>query len=607
MYKRILKSFIVLVIVSSINVFAKTTASNIKSVNFLQEGEVSKLIIQLDEDAIAEKQHVKDDKQIILDLKNVKAEKKFLRGIDASEFSGSIDFISPYKKPGSKNDLRFAIQLRDNVRSFIERKPKQIILHMENRFGVFTRAKLKKASEQNVGKGSSGVATNSDEKVLIPKSNNLEDILENLTQSGVKRYVGKKVSINVNSIPYQDVFKMLADTSGFNIIIDDEVNRLPPLTISLTNLPWDRVLDTIMDLGDLVAFKHGNILTIKTLDQARKDKQKELESENKNKVLEPLVTKIFPISYAEITDLSKIVADYSTKDRGSIQVDKRTRNMIVKDTIEVIERIKKIIETLDTQTAQILIEAKIVEATENYEFKAGLGRRGINFSYDPVRPSSNLPTNVGSFSFNSATDSEFSSVFGANVQVFKRLLNLNFALELMETESKGKIVSAPKIITENNKKAIISSTEERQVRISNFENGQAVPALESISAEISLDVTPKVTNEGSIAMIVKLKKSGFGAQATADAIPNKVERSIDTNILVDNGSTVVIGGMFQTEDTKVESGVPFLKDLPLIGWLFRSAYNPKKSRNELIVFLTPRIINQEEAGLINRDLSDIGL
>jgi type IV pilus assembly protein PilQ len=592
MFKRIL----LLSLFLSLNIWAQET-SRVESVNFIQEGEVSKLIIDFSSRVISERNHIKSDKQIILDLKNVTADKKFMRGIDTSEFSGSAVFVSPYKKPGSKNDLRFAIQLRDNVRSFVETKGNRITLHIENRFGVFTRAKLKKVEENTFSSDSVAKGT----KILVPKSNSLNDILENLTQSGVKRYVGRKISLNVNNIKYQEILKMIGDTSGFNIIIEDDVNNLKPLTISLTNLPWDQVLDTVMDLGNLVAVKFGNILSIKTADKARLEKQEELDAKSKNKILEPLVTKVFPISYASLLDIIKILKNYSTVERGSIESDKRTQNLIVKDTVEVIERMKKIIETLDTQTPQILIEAKIVEAEEKYEFRAGLSN-GIQFSYDPLSDVDSGGS--GSFEFSSATNLSGPSILNASLNV-ARLTNLAFSLELMESESKGKIISSPKVITENNKVATISNTTTRRFVINARDaDGNIVPTSTTIPATISLNVTPKVTNEGSIALAVAITKQGFGGQEVAGELPSTTDRSVNTNVLVENGSTVVIGGIYQTEDFKVESGVPFLKDLPLVGWLFKNAYNPSKSRNELIIFLTPRIINQEEAGLVNRELGD---
>ncbi len=585
----------------ALNAFSQDSAK-ITSINFIQEGETSKLIIGVDKETVAQLNQIKQDKQIILDLSNVKAEEKFFRGIDTSEFSGSIDYISPYKKPGSKNDLRFAIQLRDNVRSLLKTKNNKITVIIENRFGVFSQRKLNQEKKENAV-----ALTEKDEKLLVPKSKEIVDILENLTQSGVKRYVGKKISINVNNVPYPEILKMIANTSGFNIIINEQVRQLQPLTLSLTNLPWDRVLDTVMDLGNLVAFRRGNILSITTENLAREDRKKSLEAEQANKTLEPLVTKIFPISYASLDELSEILKDYSTKERGTIQKDTRTRNLIVKDTIEIIERMKRIIETLDTQTPQVLIESKIVEANEGYEFRAGLGSKGLSFGYDPLTPTSDLDSNEGSFSFNSATDIATSDFLTAEISVFKRLKDLTFSLQLMESESKGKIISSPKVITENNQSATISSSEERSFRVTSVNNGVVANEIQKLQTTVSLDVTPKVTNEGAIALKVDISKSGFTGQETADNLPNIVSRAVSTNVLVDNGSTVVIGGLYQTEDSKVEAGIPFLKDLPLIGWLFKNAYNPKKSRNELIIFLTPRIINQEEAGLVNNELSNIGI
>ena len=302
MFKRI---FVLLFI--SLSAYAADKPAEIKSVNFIQDGEVSKLIIDFDKNVFAERTHIKDDKQIILDLKNVKSDKKFLRGIDTSEFSGSSVFVSPYLKPGSTNDIRFAIQLRDNVRSFIQNKNNRIILNIENRFGVFSKRKLDKADTQL-----NPVLSESDKKLNIPKSNSIQDILENLTMSGVKKYIGKRISINVINVSYAELLRMIADTSGFNIIIDDQVNGLPPLTLSLTNIPWDQALDTILSLGNLVGAKHSNILTIMTAQKAREEKKKELELKNVNKIQEPMVTKIFPLSFATPADILAIIQDYLT-------------------------------------------------------------------------------------------------------------------------------------------------------------------------------------------------------------------------------------------------------------------------------------------------------
>lgn len=614
MFKRI---FVLLSL--CLSVYAAEKPAEIKSVNFIQDGEVSKLIIDFDKNVFAERTHIKDDKQIILDLKNVKSEKKFLRGIDTSEFSGSAVFVSPYLKPGSKDEIRFAIQLRDNVRSFIQNKNNRIVLNIENRFGVFSKRKLEKA-DTNLDPE----VSESDKKLNIPKSNSIQDILENLTMSGVKKYIGKKISINVINVSYAELLRMIADTSGFNIIIDDEVNGLPPLTLSLTNIPWDQALDTILSLGNLVGAKHSNILTIMTSKKAREEKKRELELKNVNKIQEPMVTKIFPLSFATPADILSIIKDYLTgaiiegaqqggqqniEQVGTARVDSRTNNLIVKDTVDVIERVKKIIETLDTETPQILIESKIVEANESYELRAGLAAGGISASYDPIQDGSTIGADQGTFSISSAPSRSTPNIISGSIDIYKRLTGLNFALELMESESKGRVVSSPKIITQNNQSASISTEDVRSFLTTQAAGvgGLATTALNEVRAPLTLNVTPRVTNDGSIAMKLAVSKSTFGLQVAPDQPPPTTSSAIDTNVLVDNGSTIVVGGMYSSSTSTSESGVPFLKDLPLIGWLFKSSYNPNSTKSELIVFITPRVINQEEAGLVNRDTEGLGI
>ncbi len=575
----------------------------IKSVNFLQEGEVSKLVLELDAPVVAERFHVQDDKQIILDVKNAKADPKVLRGIDTSEFNGAAVYISGYPRPGAPSDLRFAIQLRDNVRSILETQGNKLVLSIENRFGVFSRGKLEGQSSGVKTSAAEAAPTAEDRlRLHVPKSSAVEDILENLTLSGPKKYIGKRISINVKDIPLKELLGMIADTSGFNIIIDSAVDKVPPLTLSLTNIPWDQALDTILTLSKLVATKNANILSVKTVEQATAEKKAMAEAEKLKLGLEPLVTKVFAISYADLPSLQTIIKDYLTPERGTMQQDVRTNSLIVKDTVDSIERIKKIVELLDTQTPQILIESKIVEATAGQSKRMGL-TNGLQFGYDPVRINAvGNPVPVGpGFSFSSAPGSNAPGFMGFTIQTYKRLSNLNFTLEMMESESKARIVTAPKVITQNKKPANISSTETVNfLVVAPQVGGINTASIVPVSITLNLTVTPQVTNEGAINMDVELQKGSFGAQSAPTAPPATIQRQLRTNVLVDNGSTVVLGGLYSSSSTESHSGVPFLKDLPLVGWLFRTPYNPTENRNELLVFLTPRIINQEEAGMSER-------
>ena len=573
-------------------------SQEITNVSFVQEGEVSKLIIETDKPIFAERFHVSEDKQIILDLKDVKSTAKLLRSIDTSEFPGSAVYISGYKKPGTSKDLRFAVQLRDNVRSILENNNNKIILNIENRFGVFSKNKIRSSEESPIKLTedlSDTIGLN------VPKSMSIEDILENLTLSGPKKYIGKRISINVKSIPVPDLLNMIADTSGFNIIIDEEVRTSAPLSLTLTNVPWDQALDTVMNLSKLIAEKNSNILIIKTLGKSTREKEEQLKATALKEGLEPLVTRVFLINYAALADISRIVKDYLTPQRSSIQSDERTNSLIVKDTVESIERVKKIIETLDTQTPQILIEAKIVEASESSNKSLGL-TNGISFGYDPVKLSGATPQGPG-FSFSTVG----SPAIGAQIQVFKRLTGLDFRLQLLESEAKGRVISTPRVVTQNKKPATLTSTEQTSYQIQQQATGQNPAAItwETITANLNLTVTPQVTNDGAISMQIALNKESFGTRASNEAPPNKNTRNITTNVLVDNGSTVVIGGLYQTDSLNTRTGIPFLKDLPLVGWLFRQSDVNTLNKNELIIFITPRIMNQEEAGFSERQASGV--
>lgn len=575
---------------------AIVNAVEMKAINFTQKGETSELELIFDNNNVqASKFQVKEDKQIIIDLTDVTATDRVMRAFDTSEFSGGVVFVKAYQKPKSDKDIRIAIQLRDNVRSVLVRKPNRVVLQIENRFGVFSQ---KKAEEgQSYQDKVSDISPAEAAKLNVPRSDSIEDILENITMSGRKKYIGKKVTMNLKNITPEDILKIIAETSGFNIVLTEDVKKLPPLTLNLVDIPWDQALDTVLDMSKLVATKNGMILVVNTFENVSKDQELAKKAKAEAIEQEPLLTKIFPISFASIDELQKIVAEYSTEKRGKLAKDTRTNSLIVKDTAEVVEKIKKIVELLDTQTPQVLIESKIVEVVERYAKEIGL-ENGLQFGYDPISTPSALPQS-GSFSFSTAP-SEATKMLGLTIGRFNRLINLDFKLNLMESEDKAKIISSPKVITKNNVKAEIVQDENSYYLEQSVADGTTTSNWVPQNAKLKLEVTPQVTNEGSISLDVSVQKDSLGTQVAANAPKPETKRTVKTQVLVDNGTTVVVGGIYTYVNTESHSGVPFLKDIPLLGWLFRSSYNPVTEKKELIIFLTPRIINSEEAGLVDR-------
>lgn len=214
-------------------------AVEMKAINFTQKGETSELELIFDSNNVeASKFQVKEDKQIIIDLTDVTATDRVMRAFDTSEFSGGVVFVKAYQKPKSEKDIRIAIQLRDNVRSVLVRKPNRVVLQIENRFGVFSQ---KKAEEgQSYQDKISDMSPAEAAKLNIPRSDSIEDILENLTMSGRKKYIGKKVTMNLKNITPEDILKIIAETSGFNIVLTEDVKKLAPITLNLIDIPWDQ-------------------------------------------------------------------------------------------------------------------------------------------------------------------------------------------------------------------------------------------------------------------------------------------------------------------------------------------------------------------------------
>lgn len=524
---------------------------------------------------------------------------------NASAFPrGSVLLFKPYfvrlKDPvngGTQSQFRLAVQLKDKeqpVKSQVKQQGSQIYFDIEHRQG--------------------GLASGTGPARVLPQKGKtpynpgpwrgqmpIEDILENLVHSGVKKYFGKRISINFNKVPISVILKTIAESSGFNIILDNEILQQPPLTLSLTNVPWDQALDTILDIRKLVARKNHNILLVTTLRKATAERKQELEAESLRRKQQKTITKIFPISYAKLATLQEIVKNYLTKDTGKISLDERTNSLIIKDFFPVVATIQKLIHTLDTQTPQISIEAKIVEANQDFTKRVGLTNSRFKYNYVNGDASRESPGSGPGFILNSVPTA--SSFMG--LQVIKKLKDLQFDLQLAETESKVKIISSPKVTTQNNQKAVLLSSEETSYPVSTLQNGVSLQTYEKTSADISLSVRPKVTPDGAISMEIEVNKEGFNRRAPqttgSSAPPDKTSRKVTTNVLVENGSTVVIGGLYQVNESKAETGVPWVRKVPFLKWIFGSGKDEEINKTELIIFVTPRIVNQRSAGLLSHN------
>ncbi len=590
-----MKSIILFISLISFNLFP---VEQITDMQFVQTGDVSRLILDTTGNVEVVKSDKTNEQQIILDVKGASARSDVLRPINTSEFSGGTVYVSAYKQDDS--NVRIVVQLRDNVGSRIEKTGNQVQLLIENRFGAFKDGVIDGPVAQTPVTGSydQGIEERGFENTGTGAPT--YDVINNLTQSGEKRYIGSPITINVRSVPLAEVMNLISETSGFNIALSAEALKKPPLTISFTNVPWDEALDSILNLNDLVAKKHSNVLQIISKKKFLADAKKVRDEQNALKTEEPMETKVFSVSFAKPGDIKKNIDHYTTRGKGMVSVDDRTNKIIVKDTAENIAKMQRVIEILDKSNPQVLIEARIVEMNEgakkDFGIRTGSGdtiTAGAGGRYDTGGTGESAEQAL--FTFNSGSFGN--GLFGVTLTAFRKLIGLDASLQLLEEESKAKIISSPKIVTLNKKTASIATSDQRSQVVTTGSGDDIQRSFEPINADLSLNVTPVITNDGSIELDIDLKKETFIelTNGLEGQPPNKTTNNLKTTVVVDNGSTIVIGGIYQTEETQTKSGVPLLRKIPLIGWLFSNGHRPRKNRKELMIFLTPRVINQKDS------------
>ena len=420
-------------------------------------------------------------------------------------------------------------------------------------------------------------------------------------------YTGEKLSLNFQNIEIRSLLQVIADFTNFNVVTSDTVTG--NVTLRLKDVPWDQALDIILQARGLGMRKSGNVLLIAPKDElANKDKQ-ELESKNAIQSLEGLRTQDFKLNYAKATDIAANLrgAAGSTKllsARGSVIAEVRTNQLFVTDIPAQLEQIQALIAKIDIPVRQVLIEARIVEASDSFGKSLGvrLGGRPFNTTNNVMVGSTyiapnippgtvpalggNLGTNAGDFvnlpgvgqnGFQAATFAI--SLFNSSLT---RLLNLE--ISALEADGKGKIVSSPRIVTADQVKALIEQGTELPYQQATSSGATSIAFRK---ANLKLEVTPQITPEGGIILNVDVTKDSVGrATANGFAIDTK---HIQTQVLVENGGTVVIGGIFEQNDREDETKVPFLGDLPGLGNLFKTKTRTAV-KNELLVFITPKML-----------------
>jgi type IV pilus assembly protein PilQ len=427
-------------------------------------------------------------------------------------------------------------------------------------------------------------------------------------------YTGEKLSLNFQDIDVRSVLQLIADFTDLNLVASDTVRG--NITLRLQNVPWDQALDLVLKTKGLDQRKVGNVLLVAPADEIAARERQELESRRQIAELAPLRRELIQVNYAKAADMAQLFqsvtsAEGTSDDRGSITVDDRTNSIIAYQTQERLDELRRIVAQLDIPVRQVMIEARIVEANVDYEKQLGVNWRGArvgdnNFvvgGRGGARPAApgygqnpgvqNPLPSLGNFVDLDAAGA--SSGFGIGFITDNTILDLE--LSAMEASGNGEVVSQPKVVTSDKETAKILKGSEVPYQEASSSGATSTSFKE---AALSLEVTPQITPDNRIIIEVKVTKDApdFSQAAQTGGVPSIAKNEVNAKVLVSDGETIVIGGVFSNTQSRSVDKVPFLGDLPYLGRLFRRDL-VQDQKEELLIFLTPRIMNNQ-AIAVNR-------
>jgi type IV pilus assembly protein PilQ len=425
-----------------------------------------------------------------------------------------------------------------------------------------------------------------------------------------KEYTGERLTLNFQDIDVRSVLQLLADTSGQNIVVSDSVSG--NLTLRLQNVPWDQALDIVLRTKGLDKRRQDNVIIIGPTEELASREKAELAAHKEVQELSPTHTEFMQVNYAKVSDLAKLIKTTNAKEsmlsaRGSLAIDERTNTLLVQDTSDKLADIRRLVQTLDVPVKQVLIEARIVIVTDTFERDLG-ARFGVSTAQQGAGNllavsgngiGANQIVNAGKGSLPATTLNNRYQVntpaANTNGSIGISLLNGSYIIDLelsaAQNEGKSETISTPRVITANQKQATIMQ-------------GVEIPYQESASsgatttqfklAVLKLKVTPLITPDNRVILDLDVSDDSVGQQvtsATGGSVPSIDTRQILTQVLVNDGQTVVLGGILDTKKSRNANKVPFLADIPVLGHFFRSTADIN-NKTELLIFITPKILRE---------------
>jgi type IV pilus assembly protein PilQ len=518
--------------------------------------------------------------QFIIEVQNASLPRKLQRPFNTKDISGAIGAIDAYQSKGA-SVARVVIQIREGFQMpTVEQEAQSILVMAQNT----------KQEEAEIVEEAPPTPVEFTESKILP-GRSLDDFIAGNTQ-----FFGKKISIEMNEMNLRDALHLITEETGINMVLDDKVDG--KITLKLKQVPWDQALVVIMKAKKLGYTRSGNVLRIAPIGDLKTEESDATQIASARIKAEPLVVRMIPISYAAVEEIVKQIDPFLSNDgvKGKAVADKRTSAIVVTDTEERLARIMKIVESLDIPPQQVLIEGKIVEARERFTRSMGVN---WNVSGQPVNLSgtmalqssmSGAPSSLGLGAFNLNLSLGTIDIFG----------DLSASLALNEREENVKIISSPRVVTLHNEPAEINQTTEVPLVSTTTSSGVISTAVTFKPLKLKLNVTPQITTDGGVIMAVDVSREFAGAvvDERSQAFPVNA-RSAKTKVLVKNGQTAVIGGIYQSDAAEGEAGVPWLRHIPIFGNFFKAS-NRSKDKTELLIFLTPRVLGQLDSQVVPR-------
>ncbi len=400
-------------------------------------------------------------------------------------------------------------------------------------------------------------------------------------------YSGEKLSLNFQDIEVRSVLQLLADFTGINVVVSDTVGG--SLTLRLKNVPWDQALDIILKTKGLAMRQSGNVMLVAPSEEIAAREKLELESQKQIEELEPLYSEYIQVNYAKASEIANLLKSGDTtllSDRGMATIDARTNTLLVQDTAAKLAEIRKLIARLDIPVRQVLIESRIVIANDDFTHDLG-----VQFGFSGTDIAGDAQTDyggggVGNLIVDLPVVSPSASSFGLSVAKLGSSFTLDLELSAMETEGEGEVISSPRVLTSNQKAAYIETGTEIPYEEATSSGATSISFKKAV---LRLEATPQITPDNRIIMDLVINKDSVGE--IFNNVPSIDTNEISTQVLVDNGETLVLGGIYQEEETRTLTRTPFFGELPVVGWMFRNK-NLTDNKSELLIFITPKIVKE---------------